>query len=66
MLGLEVVPHGQPAREEHRRHLGRGFADLGVEGFRFLHDQDAEVRMLAAEQDGRRRATEAPPRMRTS
>ena len=58
LLGLEVMPHGQPAREEHRRHLGRRLADFRVERLGLFDDEHAQLRMIAAQQDRRRRAAE--------
>ena len=58
MFGLEVVPHRQPARQEHGRHFRRGLAHFGVEGLGFFDDEDAKPRMIAPQQNRRRRAAE--------
>jgi hypothetical protein len=58
LFGLEVVPHRQAAGEEHRRHLGGGLADLHIERFRFLDDENAELGQIPAEKQGGRRAAE--------
>src|SRR5207253_9614038 len=60
MFGFQVVPHREAAREEHRGQLGGRFADLRVERLRLFHDQDLELRLLAAQKDGRRGAAECP------
>ncbi len=51
MLSLEVVPHREAPGEEHRRHLRRRLADLRVERFALLHDEDAQSGGLAPEKD---------------
>ena len=56
MLGFEVLPHRQPAREKHRGHLSGRFPDLLVKRLSLLDDQHPQLRLLAPQKNGRGRA----------
>ena len=61
LVELEVLPLREPPGEEHRRHLGRRLADLGVELLRLLDHENRDLRMVALEQHRCRGAAEGPP-----